>query len=327
MHMKQILLASAAAMVMAGTAYAAEPLPEPLPPAPPIVEPFVVPSWAGPYVGADIGWGWADSGDDDDHLFNGKNGFFDGKNGLFDDDDGELDGPVGGVFAGWLGQNGTFLYGVELFAQIAEIDGDDDDDHHRRFDNIFGPNEDFFVGKGGQCFFDVDTTAGPGAVAVDCPGILARGDVQVHALFGLEGMIGWGGERAAFLLHAGPALGWFQDDSDDRRRNVNSGDPQFDAFINNGVVFNGDDDDDDIELGVSAAVEGRFKLSERLFAGVIGRAFWFPDVGDDDDNRRGFNGTFNHDDEDNDVTVFEVKARLGWMFGQPAVAAPVEAAF
>lgn len=279
MHMKQILLASAAAMVMAGTAFAAEPLLEPLPPAAPAVEPFVVPSWAGTYVGADIGWGWADI--DDNGIFT------DG--GLFDDDDDDADGLVGGVFAGWLGQSGTFLYGVELFAQIADIDGDDD----------FFDDGDFFF-DGTNCFFDAD---GDGTFEAGEESPCSFQGNKVHALFGLDGMIGWGGERTAFLLHAGPALGWFQRDED---------------FVVAGATATGDDDD--IELGLSVAAEGRFKLTETVFAGVIGRAFWFPDVGDDNDS------IFDAGD-DTDVTVFEVKARLGMQFGGVGKAAPLDAGF
>jgi opacity protein-like surface antigen len=294
--MRKFLLASAAVAVMGGAAFAAEPLAPFAPPPPPVVEPFVVPSWAGPYIGADIGWGWADIGDNH-FLFD--NDFFDRRRHHNDDDD--LDGVVGGVFAGWLGQRGTFLYGVEIFGQIADIDHDRDNGFFR---DLFDNDDDFFV-AGGDCFVE----RGGVTTEVSCP--LFGRDVKVHALFGLEGMIGWGGERTALLLHAGPALGWFQRESG----HVRSGDSDFDA------LFNTRGDDDHFELGLSVAAEGRFKLTENVFAGVIGRAFWFPDVGDD-----GHHVFRRHNDGD-DVTVFEVKARLGMMFGQPPAAAPIEAAF
>jgi opacity protein-like surface antigen len=315
--MKKLLLTTVTAMVMGGAAYAAEPLAPfaPPPPPPPIVEPFFIPTWAGPYVGADIGWGWANIKRPRHHDF-----FFDGKDDFFfphhrsrwDDD---LDGVVGGVFAGWLGQRGNFLYGVELFAQYADIDNGKRD-HRWWFDGGFfdgkgglrgDPRRGRFVG--GACEADF----GDGFVVVPCP----FDDVKVHALFGLEGMIGWGGDRAAFLLHAGPALGMFQHN-------------------NHAAGFFGirTDRRNETEFGLSVAAEGRFKLTERVFAGVIGRAFWFPDV---EVHRRHdvlvTDGVFFDDRRfraKEDVTVFEVKARLGVMFGQPPAPAPlgpVEAAF
>jgi opacity protein-like surface antigen len=277
MHMKQILLASAAAMVVAGTAFAAEPLLEPLPPAAPVVEPFVVPSWAGTYVGADIGWATLESDDDND--------FFEDNNGLFDDDDEELDGLVGGVFAGWLGQRGTFLYGVELFGQITDLDDDDDGD-------FFGDGE--LTTDGDQCFVDGEQV----------PCFLAAH--ELNGLAGLEGMIGWGGERAAFLLHGGAVLGFF--DSRDRF---------------GGAFDNNFDDDTETELGASIAAEGRFKLTETVWAGVIGRGIWFPEIGGDDDN-----GFFDDNGEDDDdLWLFEVKARLGVQFGGVGKAAPLDTGF
>jgi opacity protein-like surface antigen len=305
--MKRLLLTTAAAMVMGGAAYAAEPLAPIAPPPPPIVEPFFIPTWAGPYVGADIGWGWASIDRPRHHGFFVDDPFFDPlfvphHRSRWDDD---LDGVVGGVFAGWLGQRGNFLYGVELFAQYADIDNGD----HRFFAhaaNLRGPD----FGVAGACEADF----GDGFVVVPCP----LGQANVHALFGLEGMIGWGGDRAAFLLHAGPALGMFQ------HRNHEAG------FF--GIRT---DRRNETEFGLSVAAEGRFKLTERVFAGVIGRAFWFPDV----EVHRQHDLLVLNDDvlfadrrfrHKTDVTVFEVKARLGVMFGQPPAPAPfgpVEAAF
>jgi opacity protein-like surface antigen len=283
--MRTLFLASAAAVTLMGGAYAAEPLPPIAPPPPPMVEPFFVPTWAGPYIGADIGWGWADAGGGFFGFDNHNHGF-----GRFDDDD-DLDGLVGGVFAGWLGQNGTFLYGVELFGQLADIDRDDDEFWRR--------HRDRFEFDSGHCWLD-------GVEHIDCP-LAGR---KVHGLAGLEAMIGWGGDRTAFLLHAGPALGWFKRDDD----------------FSHVFVGLSHDDDDDIELGLSVAAEARFKLTERVFAGVIGRALWFPDVGDDNGIGVHHNGANGHvhrwHSDDNDVTVFEVKARLGMTFGVPPAAAP-----
>jgi opacity protein-like surface antigen len=310
MHMKKILLASAAIVVMGGAAYAAEPLAPIAPPPPPIVEPFFVPTWAGPYVGADIGWGWAKIDRPRHHGFlfvdEFDDIFFHHRHRRSD----SLDGVVGGVFAGWLGQRGNFLYGVELFAQYADIDNGDR--RHFFHDGFFGnvPVSGAFFD--GFCHADF----GQGFEVVPCP----FGDVNVHALFGLEGMIGWGGDRAAFLLHAGPALGIFQ-----HRNHAAVG--FFDGLRTERT--------NETEFGLSIAAEGRFKLTERVFAGVIGRAFWFPDV---EVHRRADllalnDGVFFGDHRfrhKEDVTVFEVKARIGVMFGQPPAPAPfgpVEAAF
>jgi opacity protein-like surface antigen len=310
--MRQILLASAAAMVMAGSAYAAEPLLEPLPPAAPAVEPFVVPSWAGGYIGGDIGWATLEIDEDDGDFFDDDNDFFNGDSRFGHD---EPDGVVGGVFAGWLWQGGggignllgpNTLYGVEIFGQIADLE-DDDDDFRRRFD---GDGLDFFADAEGCHVRHIETGAEGSARC-----FLLRHELE--GMGGIEAMIGWGGERAAFLLHGGGVVGVF--DTRDEFEGL---------FRDRDTFFRNDDDDTETEFGASFAAEGRFKLTERVFAGVIGRAVWFPEIGDDDDDVFNDNGFFDDNgDDDEDLWLFEVKARLGVQFGQAPAAAPLNVGF
>jgi opacity protein-like surface antigen len=83
-------------------------------PADPVITPPVValpPDWTGPYVGGQLGLGWAsivESGDPD----------IDG------------DGPLGGVHLGYNQDFGSFVLGVELQYNVANIEfdsGDPDD--------------------------------------------------------------------------------------------------------------------------------------------------------------------------------------------------------
>jgi outer membrane immunogenic protein len=77
----------------------------------PVIVPPVAdlpPDWTGPYVGAQLGWGWAsivESGDPD----------IDG------------DGPVGGVHLGYNQDFGTFVLGAELQYNAANIEFENDD--------------------------------------------------------------------------------------------------------------------------------------------------------------------------------------------------------
>ena len=81
------------ALIGAAPAFAADAVMEE-PPAPAPIESLPVASWAGPYVGLSAGYGFAGK---TDHAGNEI----------------DHDGFIGGGFAGWQGQNGNFVYGVE----------------------------------------------------------------------------------------------------------------------------------------------------------------------------------------------------------------------
>jgi outer membrane immunogenic protein len=93
------------ALLAAGPAYAADVISEEPPaPAAPMEEPPVA-SWAGPYAGVSLGYGFSgtttpDTGDID------------------------TDGFLGGVFAGYNLQNGLFVYGIEGDVGYSGVKGD-----------------------------------------------------------------------------------------------------------------------------------------------------------------------------------------------------------
>ncbi|WP_157015229.1 outer membrane protein [Mesorhizobium xinjiangense] len=96
-----------AALFGVGQAFAADaiveqpPAPSPLP-----VEQVPVASWAGPYAGIQLGYGF--SGKDEGDV-----------------GDIDTDGFVGGGFAGWQGQSGMLVYGVEGDVGYNGMDGED----------------------------------------------------------------------------------------------------------------------------------------------------------------------------------------------------------
>ncbi|WP_173931315.1 outer membrane protein [Chelativorans sp. Marseille-P2723] len=81
------------------------------PPAPPAAPMPVAPvaTWAGPYAGVALGYGFG--GDTEVDLVPGV--------------EIDTDGFVGNVFAGWQGQSGTFVYGVEGDIGWNGMDGSD----------------------------------------------------------------------------------------------------------------------------------------------------------------------------------------------------------
>lgn len=108
---KNLMLGAAVATIFAAAAIpanAADAILEP--PAPPAAPMEVAPvaTWAGPYAGAAVGYG-----------FNGEVSA-DGIGG-----DVDTDGFVGDVFGGWNWQSGTFVYGVEGDVGYNGMEGDE----------------------------------------------------------------------------------------------------------------------------------------------------------------------------------------------------------
>lgn len=100
--MKKLLTATLLASAFATTAFAADAIVynEPAPVEAPIVAPGF--DWTGPYIGAQVGYGWAE----------------------IDPGNVEGDGVLGGVHAGYNYDLGGFVVGAELTYDFADIDFD-----------------------------------------------------------------------------------------------------------------------------------------------------------------------------------------------------------
>jgi outer membrane immunogenic protein len=99
-----LAVAGLIALLGAAPAFAADAVMEE-PPAPAPVEELPVASWAGPYVGLSAGYGFSGEADDAGNKI-------------------DRDGFIGGGFAGWQWQNGSFVYGVEADLNYNGMDGD-----------------------------------------------------------------------------------------------------------------------------------------------------------------------------------------------------------
>ena len=148
--MKKYVLASlAATLLMTGTAFAADLYV-------PVAEDVFVPtatdvSWSGFYVGANVGYGWANALQDGD-----------------ENDSSELDGWLGGVQAGYNYNLGGVVLGVEADIAYAGIDEGDDADHFDPEDGInwlgtvrgrvgFALDSLLLYGTGGIAFAGIET--------------------------------------------------------------------------------------------------------------------------------------------------------------------------
>jgi outer membrane immunogenic protein len=95
-----VLALSAAPALAADVVYQEPPAPQP------IIESAPVSSWAGPYVGAHVGYGFSGSVDDRTNA-----------------NDISTKGWLGGVFGGYQMQNGQIVYGVEGDVNYSGVDG------------------------------------------------------------------------------------------------------------------------------------------------------------------------------------------------------------
>ena len=95
-----VLALSAAPALAADVVYQEPPAPQP------IIESAPVSSWAGPYAGAHLGYGF--SGSVEDRTFG---------------NDVSTSGWLGGVFGGYQMQNGQFVYGGEADVNYSGVDG------------------------------------------------------------------------------------------------------------------------------------------------------------------------------------------------------------
>ncbi len=103
---KRFALSAAAVMGLSAPAFAADVVYQE-PPAPaPIIESAPVSSWAGPYAGVHLGYGF--SGSVHDKTIN---------------NDISTNGWLGGVFGGFNMQNGQFVYGGEADVNYSGVDG------------------------------------------------------------------------------------------------------------------------------------------------------------------------------------------------------------
>ena len=103
---KRFALSAVAVMGLSAPAFAADVVYQE-PPAPaPIIESAPVSSWAGPYAGVHLGYGF--SGSVHDRTYS---------------NDISTNGWLGGVFGGFNMQNGQFVYGGEADVNYSGIDG------------------------------------------------------------------------------------------------------------------------------------------------------------------------------------------------------------
>jgi outer membrane immunogenic protein len=126
--MKKLLLAgvAAAGLTMAGAASAAD-LPVRTMAPPPMIAAVPVFTWTGFYVGAQVGYGWADNGDDfvPEAFVVGPANTLVPFTGAFSR--GDSDGFLAGVHAGYNFQFGQFVVGLEGDVEGVFADDDDDD--------------------------------------------------------------------------------------------------------------------------------------------------------------------------------------------------------
>lgn len=94
---------------LSGTAYAADVVMEE-PPAPAPIAELPVASWAGPYAGLSVGYGFSGHADAEDIGV-----------------DVDTDGFVGGVFGGYQWQQENFVYGAEADIGYSGIEGENGD--------------------------------------------------------------------------------------------------------------------------------------------------------------------------------------------------------
>jgi outer membrane immunogenic protein len=106
--MRAFVIAATFMAAMAGQALAADlPWKAPVGPIAP-----AGPEWSGFYLGLNAGGGFATGRSD-----------FSVPGGVFATVNNPLTGAVGGVQAGWLGQSGSLVYGLEADFQAADLDG------------------------------------------------------------------------------------------------------------------------------------------------------------------------------------------------------------
>jgi outer membrane immunogenic protein len=74
-------------------------------------------NWTGLYIGAQAGYGWAEDEIQDELI--SSPGVSDWSN-KFD-----IDGATGGIFGGYNYQNGQWVFGFELDAELSNVEGDD----------------------------------------------------------------------------------------------------------------------------------------------------------------------------------------------------------
>ena len=115
-------LLSTALMLVASGAMAADLPRRTMAPAPyvPVAPVF---TWTGPYIGAQIGYGWA--GDNDFFLNNRDRFDFGDFNGRFGGaTSGAVEGVVGGLHAGYNWQTGSVVWGIEGDIEASGVEGD-----------------------------------------------------------------------------------------------------------------------------------------------------------------------------------------------------------
>src|SRR5215207_7331741 len=113
--MRKLLLTTAAAVLLSTPTLAADLAPMPAEPVAPTYLPF---TWAGPYVGVQVGYGWGDENDNQSFNFPEPD--------PEPADEFDMDGFLGGVHAGYNWQMGALVLGVEGDVEFSTYEGDTD---------------------------------------------------------------------------------------------------------------------------------------------------------------------------------------------------------
>jgi len=111
--MRKLLLTTAAAVLLSTPTLAADLAPMPAEPVAPTYLPF---TWAGPYVGVQVGYGWGDENDNQSFNFPEPD--------PEPADEFDMDGFLGGVHAGYNWQMGALVLGVEGDVEFSTYEGD-----------------------------------------------------------------------------------------------------------------------------------------------------------------------------------------------------------
>jgi outer membrane immunogenic protein len=140
---KTLLLASTILVATVAAADAADAVVEEVPVA-------VSYDWTGAYIGAHVGYAWANTNvtELDNYSFSDLDGDTE-----FDFDS---DGIIGGVFGGFNWQSGQFVYGVEADISASDIDNTVDNTMNPGTNESFTTNIDWFGTVRGRLGYAVD---------------------------------------------------------------------------------------------------------------------------------------------------------------------------
>ena len=164
--MKRLIAAVAAATALAASPAISADLYDPVAPVAPEVYGPTVFSWAGPYVGAQIGYGW---GEVSGQIKGSRRGI-------------DTDGVIGGLYGGYNAQlTPNFVLGGEADISWSDISGD----RNVRGGVAFAGNNIKKQARGNESQTHVGWTLGAGVEGAITENIVARGE-YLYAGYGKE---------------------------------------------------------------------------------------------------------------------------------------------